>query len=107
MTTVRHYPVIITKDEEQNCFVVICPDLELATAVHGYDDLQDVCGCAVSVINMLTTAMRDDGVPLPPATPMDEARKCLPENTVLFSRVIVCQGKGSVSDDYPEPTNTT
>lgn len=108
MTTVRHYPLIITRDEEQDCYLAICPDLELATAIHGITDLQEVCGCAISTIHMLTSTMRDDGIPLPPATPMDEARKCLPANTVLFSRVIVCQGKGvEMSDDYPEPKNST
>ena len=94
----RKYPIIISKlkNEDDNTYLAICPDLELATAIRGYDTLPSVCGAAMSIVHQLTTSMKQQNIPLPPATSMDDARRFMesevPDAVTLIS-VIVAQSE--------------
>lgn len=94
---IRHYPVVISKDEN-GLFHASCPDLELSVEIHGYERITDVCGCAMSIVHQYTTSLKQNGMPLPPATPMELAEKYHPEGMVKLFRVIVCQAEEN--DNY-------
>ena len=102
----RRYPIIISKLETPNDYLAIAPDLELATAIHGFEDIKDVCGGAMSVVHQLVSAMKQDKVPLPPATTMEDAETFMHnevKNAIMLISVVVAQ---SEDGDGCEGTDT-
>ena len=94
----RRYPIIISKlKNDDNTYLAICTDLELATAVHGYETIADVCGAAMAIVHQLTNSMKQQNIPLPKATPMEDAKQFMdsevPDAIALIS-VIVAQSEG-------------
>ena len=71
----RKYVFFITKDNEGN-HIATCSDLDLSSTIHGMT-LPEACGAAMCTIHQLCNSFAERGIPLPDATPIEEAKKLI------------------------------
>lgn len=103
----RRYPVVISKDTEHGTYNAICPDLDLAIAIHGAENKIEAAGLAFAQVHMYAAALKQMGKPLPPATPMQEAGKLKAENEIMTISVTVCQKEEGDNFEAINTHNTT
>ena len=103
----RRYPVVISKDTEHGTYNAICPDLDLAIAIHGAENKIEAAGLAFAQVHMYAAALKQMGKPLPPATPMQEAGKLKAENVIMTISVTVCQKEEGDNFEAINTHNTT
>ena len=104
---IRHYPVVISEDTEHGTYNAICPDLDLAIAIHGVESKIEAAGFAFAQVHMYTAALKQMGKPLPPATSMEEAGKLKAENVIMIIGVTVCQTEEGDNFEAINAYNTT